>query len=329
MIEKQINNKPELIRSNTYISTIFIVMASVMFALVIGSGLYGYGNDYYAAYSKANLAWGGIFDRLGYALATFSIYEVHLGVQIVTFFLSLSVGFLLREHIKYKDTYSLIFFILLYLIAIHTWPIIMSTSNAMRQGLSMSFIFLAYVSVSRKNYYYMTMFFILSILTHKSGLILVAIVTFASMVNNLFANFSASAKVILNLVIGSLLFLASYMFFKIMGLVELNPSRIIGGDFRGPFLLIGFIYIALSFFYKSILANTFNLSLYYYSFIAPSLIMNGLNWEYERLGMMMLIPYILSFGILLNRYSYQIYLILCFFLLLILTVLTGMYSSLK
>ena len=85
--------------------------------------------------------------------ATASINGVHLGVQIVTFILTISAGFLIREHIKFKESYSLVFFILLYVTAIHTWPIIMSTSNAMRQGLSMSFIFLAFVAGSRKKFY--------------------------------------------------------------------------------------------------------------------------------------------------------------------------------
>ena len=62
------------------------------------------------------------------------------------------------------------------------------------------------------------------------------------------------------------------------------------------------IYLYHSIFYKQkFLSSTFSLSLYYFSFIAPTLFMNGLNWRYERLGMMMLIPYILAFGSILNR----------------------------
>ena len=56
--------------------------------------------------------------------------------------------------------------------------------------------------------------------------------------------------------------------------------------------------------------------------------MNGLNWEYERLGMMMLIPYILSLGILLDRPTYKIYVISTFLALLFLTFFMGMYASL-
>lgn len=321
-----LNNKSQLLN----FSTIIILTISIMFAVVIGSGLYGYGNDFYAAYHKPNLVWGGFFDRLGYAVATLSINGVHLGVHIVTFFLTLSSGFLIREHIKFKQSYSIIFFILLYIIAIHTWPVIMSTSNGMRQGLSMSFIFLALISSSRRNYYWMIVFSIVAIFMHKSGLLLVAITIFATIVNNLFVKFSPTSKILINFAIGTLSLILAYLFFDIAGLNEENkPSKIIGGDFRAAFILIGFIYITLSFFFKAILANAFNLTLYYFSFIAPSLLLNGLNWEYERLGMMMLIPYIFSFGALLNRSSYQVYLTLTFLLLFLLTVLTGMYASLK
>ena len=124
--------------------------------------------------------------------------------------------------------------------------------------------------------------------------------------------------------------ITAYFSFNILGLEELNkPSKIIGGDFRGAFVLISIIYIGCSFFFKNILSNSFNISLYYFSFVSPSLLLNGLNWEYERLGMMMLIPYILSFGVLLNRSSYQVYLFLTFILLLMLTIITGMYASFR
>ena len=315
--------------SNSF-SSIIILIISLSFAILIGSGFYGYGHDFYYSYNKHNLDWGGIFNRLGWILSTFSINGVHLGVQIVTFILSLSSGFLLREHIKFKQSYSFIFFIILYIVAIHTWPIIMSTSNAMRQGLSMSFIFATFITLSRRKYYWMLLYALLAVLTHKSGLVLAAIAIFSSAIHRFLFEFSPSSKKIIHFCIGIFLLFTAYLFFRISGLEEVNnPSKIIGGDFRLAFLFIGVIYISLSFFFKSILANAFNLSLYYFSFIAPSLLINGLNWEYERLGMMMLIPYILSFGVLLNRNSYKLYLLITFFLLLLLTFLTGMYASFR
>ena len=73
---------------------------------------------------------------------------------MLTFNTLIVIRYINKEHINIKHSYSLIFFLIIFIIALHTWPIIMSTSNAMRQGLAMSFIFLALVSSLRKNISY-------------------------------------------------------------------------------------------------------------------------------------------------------------------------------
>jgi hypothetical protein len=319
------------IKEYKYLSTNLILFISIIFAILVGSGFYGYGNDFYMAYNKSNLNWGGVFERLGWRISTLSINENHLGVYIVTFVLALSSGSLIREHIKFKHSYSLILFLLLYLLAIHTWPIIMSTSNAMRQGLSMSCIFISLVSISRKNLFWTLIFSLLAIFMHKIGILLVLILAHASIINKLLSSFSYRTKIIVNLSLGLFLLIASYYSLSIFGFVFAGSdgSRIIGGDYRLPFVFISCLYIFLSFFYKDFLNSSFNLYLYYFSFISLSFFLHNLNWQYERLGMMMLIPYILSFGGLLNRFSYKIYLVLIFLVLLFLTIFTGMYNSLN
>lgn len=323
-------NKDIQIKNAQFLSTFVILSVSIIFALVLGSGLYGYGNDWYAAYHKHNLNWGGIWDIAGYRVSTLSINGIHLGVHLVSFLLSLSAGLLIREHLRYKQSLSIVYFTFLFVIVIHTWPVIMSTSNAMRQGLTMSLVFIGFVAMARKKYYWMLVFFVISIFMHKSGRILVAILIFAPIVNNLLIQYSHSTRAIINFIFGLILLFSAYIFVDATGLNEKDePSKIIGFDFRAAFIFISLIYVTLSFLFKSLIDNPFNLSLYYFSFIAPSLVMNGLNWEYERLGMMMLIPYILCFGTLLKKSSYQIYLLLCFIILLLLTVATGMYASFK
>lgn len=319
------------IKEYKYISTNLILLISIAFAILVGSGFYGYGNDFYEAYNKPNLNWGGFFDRLGYRISTFAVNGLHIGVHIVTFILALSSGFLIREHIKFKQSYSLIFFLLLYLIVIHTWPIIMSTSNAMRQGLSMSFIFLALVANSRKNFFWMLLASLFAIFTHKSGLLIVLIIFMAAILSSFFSNYSQRTKVIAHFIIGNIAFIVSYLGLTILGFAFAGDegSRIIGGDFRLPFVFISLVYVALSFISKEILNNTFNLTLYYFSFISLAFFFNNLNWQYERIGMMMLIPYIFSFGVLLNRFSYKIYTLIIFLALIFLTIFTGMYGSLK
>jgi len=318
------------IKKHTNLSNIIILIISILFALLIGSGLYGYGIDYWGSYTKG-LEWSsarlGPFSYLSFWIATLTIFGFHIGVYITTFILTLSTGLLIREQIKSKQSYSVILFLLTFLIAIHTWPIIMSTSNAMRQGLCMSFIFFSLTCSYQKNYYRMFFFILVAILMHKSGILLGMIIVFATILNKLLTTFSDKNKVAINFLIGILSLLFTYYFLNIFILSDNHqPTRIIEGDYRGAFAFIAFIYVIFSFFYRSILTNSFNLSLYYYSFISLSFLMNGLNWQYERLGMMMIIPYILSFGSLFNRSSYNIYLILTFLLLLFLTIYAGMYT---
>ena len=74
------------------------LILSFIFCLVIGSGFYGYGNDWYAAYFKPNLEWNTWYrDQLGWRIATLSINNFHLGVYLTTFLLSFSSGFLLEK----------------------------------------------------------------------------------------------------------------------------------------------------------------------------------------------------------------------------------------
>lgn len=318
------------IYSYNFLSVLVIIITSTSFSFLVGSGFYGYGVDYYAAYHMPNLNWGGVYDRYGYAVSTLTIKGFHLGVHVVTFILSISLGFLLREFSKFKQDQSVIFFILLYLVSIHTWPIIMSTSNAMRQGLTMSLIFLVLISINRRNYFWMIFFSFFSIFMHKSGIFLITIIFFSVLINVLLAKFSFKSKLLINFILGVVLLMGAYYFLHSNNIYynDGKPSKIINGDFRWAFVLISILYVSLSFLFKNLLNDPISIFLYYFSFISPAILMNGLNWEYERMGMMILIPYILSIGMLFNKASYKFYVITTFLLLLLLTIYMGMYASL-
>ena len=205
----------------------------------------------------------------------------------------------------------------------------MSTSNAMRQGLTMSFLFFVFAYSFRKNYNYMLLFCLLAIIMHNSGIFFVTIFIFASILNKILENYSNNKKTIVNFSIGLLSVISVYYLVNIFVLPENHqPTRIIAGDFRWAFIIIAIFYILSSFYFTNILTSQFNLSLYYFSFISLAIVMNGLNWQYERLGMIMLIPYIFSFGSFLNSRSYKIYLFSSFSLLLLLTIYTNKYSVL-
>ena len=108
-----------------------------------------------------------------------------------------------------------------------------------------------------------------------------------------------------------------------------EPTRVISGDYRIHFFMISFIFIVFFTINNHFLSNNYVLFLYLFSFVSSSLLYLGLNWQYERLCMIMLIPYMLSTGIIFNKKS-------CYFLwnflfcsLFFATVFTGMFDSLK
>ncbi len=313
-----------------HFSLTIIIMIAFIYSLMVGSGIYGYGLDFVYAYSRgfdwsANRA--GFFDYVGFRIATLTINNFHIGIYSTTFIISLSTGLLIREHMRFKKSSSLFLLLFVFVIAIHTWPIVMSTSNAMRQGLAMSFIFLALTSSLRKNFYWMMFFSLIGILVHKSAIILIIIIVFSYILNKFLFSFSHFRKLLINFLIGILLFALAYFTLDLFYPYQ-RDTRVIGGDFRFAFVFISLIYVAISFFYKIILNNSFNLSLYYFSFISFAPLIIGLNWQYERLGMIMIIPYIFSFGCLFNRRSYEVYLIFTFLFFFLLTIYTGMFSAL-
>tara|TARA_Y100000389_G_C17421800_1_gene497150 strand:+ start:216 stop:1217 length:1002 start_codon:yes stop_codon:yes gene_type:complete len=316
--------------NNYSLSSFIILLISFLFALLVALGLYGYGMDYYGAYSKGfqwNITRVNILNYLGFRVTTLTVFGTYVGVYLTTFILTLSTGFLIRKHMRFKESYSLLWFLLIFLIAIHTWPIIMSTSNAMRQGLAMSFVFLALTNF-QKNYYWILLYSLAAAFMHKTGIFFFMIVIFTAISNKLFTHFSHDKQAVYHFFNGIFVCIGIYYIFDIFILPEDHqPSRIISGDYRGAFAFIGFIYVALAFFLRGVLTNSFNLIIYYYTFFSLPLLMHGLNWQYERFGMIMIIPYILSYGSIIHRISYKFYLTLAFFLLLILTVYAGMYSN--
>lgn len=312
-----------------FYSTILILCTSFIFSYLLGSGFYGYGNDFYALYHKPNLNWGGIFDRLGYIISTFSYNDNHYGVHVVSFFLSISSGLLLKSFFQYKKKYSIIFFILIYLICLHTWPIIMSTSNAMRQGITMSLIFISISQLLKNKNIYSLFFIILSIFTHKSGIfflfLMMSMIFLNSILNRIYKQ---NLKGIICFFYGIIILFLSFFF--LINNINLDEShRIIAGDYRVPFFIINLSFILFfTYRYDLLVTNKVNLYLYLFSFLAPSLLILGLNWQYERLCMMMTIPYIFILNLIFNKRSFYLYLFLTLPLLLFLTIENGMYSSL-
>jgi len=308
-----------------------VLFVSLCFALLVGSGFYGFGHDFYSAYHKENLAWGGYLDRLGWALSTMTIYGMHVGVYLLSFLLSLSTWLFLS---KTTETYfcrkHYWAFLLLHLIFIHTWPIIMSTSNAMRQGFCMSFLFLAlYFLLSRERFYYLVSI-ILVITTHKSGILWATLLFVANFYFGWIRalNCSLFCKKYISMILGVLL--SIFIYFSLSILFDNHEeSRIIKGDYRYLFLAINIVYIFIYKLYLFARFDQLDAFLFVCSFVLPVFLLYGFNWEYERLNMIILIPYMVSFSRIFVNRDKRYALLISSLLLLLMTFLSGMYAALK
>ena len=318
------------IKTINFLYLFFIVSLSLIYSILVGGGLYGYGVDYTFGYTMG-FDWSsgraGLFDYLGFKIATLNINGYYISVYIVTFILSFSTGLLIKTHLNFHKSYSISFFLLIFILSIHTWPIVMSASNAMRQGLAMSFIFLALNACVQKKNYAMIFFLLVSIFMHRSSIFFMPIIIFANLLSKSTILSNSNKKSFFHFLIGSILLFFSNYFFSVL-YPNGASTRIIGGDYRAAFVIIGCFFILMSFFNKKLLSNTYNLSLYYYSFLSLAPLLVGLNWQYERLGMMMTIPYILAYGFLFNKASYKLYICMSFILLFFLTIYTGMFAAL-
>lgn len=305
-----------------------ILLISILFSILKGSGFYGFGNDYYVIYFENNLNFGSIFNRLGWIVSTLSFKKIHFGVYITTLILSISFGYLLRSVFKLKNINNTLFFSFILLIGVHTWPIIMATSNAMRQGLCMSMIFLSLVFYLEKKIILTIIFLVISMLMHKSGPLIAFIFTFAMLVYN-FRHYVNKSKNIYFLGFGFIIFLLTFILVDIFETGS-RDSRIIFKDYRYHFLLIGISFLFLSHYLENFLeANFINVFVYYYIFSTFAVFALKLNYEYERLQMMMIIPIIFSVGTIFNKRSSYIFYSFSFLLLLYLTIYNGMYQSFK
>jgi hypothetical protein len=302
---------------------------SISFALFVGGGGYGFGADYHSVYFNNNLTWGDYRNQLGWLLSTLTIYDTHIGVHLASYLLAMSTGLLLYRTIYcYFEKNSWIFF-LLFIFMIHTWPIIMSTSNAMRQGFAMSFIFFAFNFILSRRTTWAIFMALLAVFLHKSGVLLISIFVGLIFFLNLSKRLRLSSYYRDNLLLmtGLILLIFAYLLIPLF-FVDKEASRIISGDFRYPFLIINIIFIFIYIKYLKKRADFIDMFLLLTSFIFPVFLFQGFNWEYERLNMMILIPYMISFSRIFILRDKNIVLFSSTVLLLIMTIYTGMYRSL-
>ena len=320
-------------------SLLLIFVVSFGYALIINSGYFGYGIDYYNSYNLGSQKSANYWDTIGWTISTLEIFENKVGIFLVAFILSVSSGLLIRTFFKNFFLYSITLFLTIYILTIFSWPIIVSTSNSMRQGLAMCFIFTSLLSFFNNNKILGLIFIIIATFTHKSG-IFFAVNTFYTYSSILLYKYICKKKKITDsniffVISGFCYFiLITIIIYTLQLIPDLRLSAVIiesnisiALDFRIPFLLISFLFIMIFILKSNLFLNNYiNYFIFYFSISSTAIFLVGLNWQYERLMMMMIIPYILAIGLCFTKKSVYLYFMIMFFSLFILTLLTGMYT---
>lgn len=266
----------------------YLFALSMILCLMHGLGFYGYGNDFYASYSGQNLRWGGIFDIVGFAITTLYIFDIHLGVYLTTFAIMFSFGYFAKSFclsIKRDPKHSVI----LVLLYGHAWPIFMTTSNAMRQGLSMAVLFLVlgFILSSNGATIFRKMLILPGIFFHKISPLIIGVV--------LLTGNRTNKQLFLLAIIGIILLIG----FQSSGGYS-GEKRSIGINLTPILLLISTLTI-ITFFLKLKKRKIFSKIIISLNFLYILSIPFLNTWQSERIGFSIIIPTIFYLSLLLKR----------------------------
>ncbi len=145
----------------------------LLFSLFVFCGPLGYGIDVHASYQKAE-SWFNYMEPLGWVLARQSItigpQKYFIGGTITAFILSSGLLFLsltiLTPRLGYLFTLST------YCLLLFTHPIILSSTNVLRQGIGMGFLYFALGCFVKRRVLLGVICLICAILSHKSIVLL-------------------------------------------------------------------------------------------------------------------------------------------------------------
>jgi hypothetical protein len=304
-----------------------IIVISIIYGFIVKFGYIGFGIDYFYAYHKSNVIGSSIFNSVGWYLTTLNLFNTQLGIFLVPFLISLSTGYLLKYFFTIQNLNSRFFFIIILIFSLFSWPLVISSNNAMRQGLMMSFIFFSIVLIADKKFYFGIFFILIATFTHRSGIAFLFVTSSIYFYKTLFEKFFINR--------GSNYLIFGFLIFTISLIINLldqtyygryGSNTAIGIDFTYLNILINLLFIIYFTIYHKLLKNYLLLFLYFFSFSALAIFCAGLNWEYERYNMIMIAAYIYAFAICFEINSKYIYLLTSLFILFILTILTGMYD---
>jgi hypothetical protein len=299
-----------------------VIIVSIIYALLVLFGAYGFGTDYYAAYrfeSHINLGW---------SIATIHIGDLALGMAFISFLVSYSFGNILildsRIHGYAFPKFS-------YLLLLHSWPLIMFSLNVARQGLLTAlFYFSIYLyMLNYRKLSLLIMFLLFQI--HKVVVVLLP-VFLLSIISIRFKSVALNSMRYIYVLLLLLLFIFSIIGYQNIAYLPSHSenSRVINGDFSSLFFILNVSYILL--YIKNIKALSKNMIesiIFYGSITCVSMYMLGYNWEHERVNMTFILLYVVFFRQLIFERLKKIYYITISAALFSITIYQGILLSLR
>jgi len=305
----------------TFYVQFFFVFVAFIFSLLAQSGFYGFGKDFYFSYSKPNWFYGDFWDRLGFFIATLTIYEIKLGIFLTSLSMSLGLNKLILSQFKTDTINKFLVVGLIYIIILHTWPIIMGTSNAMRQGIAMGLMFYTLALLEKGEKKKAVLAGALLAVSHKSAIIFICLLFAVHLITKFGNSWPRLVKIIYFLTAGVSVAVA------VKFAMPTSNFYSIGVDLRLPLTVVGFIYIGMFLIMGS---SSVYLAGFLVSFVfcASSLLVFGYNWQVERLWMMVLIIMIIEVCLHFKGKQKVLCLLSASILFLALTFGAGNYKSL-
>jgi hypothetical protein len=221
----------------------------VCYSFLVYSGFYGWKADYFVYMNNPNFIWRPS-EFLGGSVATLTICGVYLGGGISSFILAFSILIFNRSYfqsISYK--YSIVYICMISIFFLHMWPVIIASTNALRQAVAFSFImFLASYSIGFKSKSFLIVATVAAMasFSHKMGMFYAPIICLSMLLvkfKKRQLNGYLAVKSLLLFV--ALSIFASIFVLKYYGIVSSDHVRSTGFDMSYPLFIFIFMLVCL------------------------------------------------------------------------------------
>lgn len=309
------------IKKHLFLEPLFVFLSVIMVTYFIN----GRGIDFRAVYHGSNLLRGGLNDFVGFYLATLTISDTHIGVQILSIILSVSLIMLFRYSLgdNYHSLNTVTVLVILLLMFL-SWPIILGNLNVMRQGWLMALIFLYITYFSSSAFIIKVLLLIFMMTLHNSALLFVPLITAAEAFYK-YQRLLPKRLRMLALII-TLFIIALTVYYGYQNIKNADLYKVIGKDISVFLLLMNLTVILYLLFHAKRLDRMRTYMLFFNSII-PVFFFSGALWQFERLNMVIIVANIMMFvrGVKEDQRPLTLFLIYSIFVAL--TFWVGIYSS--